>query len=75
MKKENLIQGLTQASKAPEVTANYKQDLESALRILNSYTFENRLQQKGLLSHTLVDSLSLFDALGEKIIAFDQSLK
>ncbi len=39
-----------------------KQDKTSLMRLLellNQYSFENRLYQKGLLSHTIIDSLEL----------------
>jgi hypothetical protein len=74
-KKKNLIQLIKEAAKTPGVSLQYKEDLETVLKILNEYSFENRLQQKGLLTHTLVDSLSLYDALGEKILEFDKSIK
>lgn len=51
-----------------------KISLNKLLEILNQYTFENRLQKKGLLSHTIIDSLELDYSLGEKFIKFDDAI-
>jgi len=45
------------------------------LELLNQYSFENRLYQKGLLSHTIIDSLELDYSIGEKFIKFDNDIK
>ncbi len=45
------------------------------LELLNQYSFENRLEQKGLLSHTIIDSLELDYSLGEIFIKFDNDIK
>lgn len=45
------------------------------LEILNQYCFENRLEKKGLLSHTIIDSLELDYSIGEKFIIFDNSIR
>lgn len=59
-----------------------KDDLEdqtkkSILRlssILNNYTFENRNQMKGTLSHTIVDSIDFNHDVCEDLIEFDKSI-
>lgn len=52
-----------------------RQSLHELLEILDSYSFENRLQQKGLLTHTIIDSLELDYSIGEKFIEFDNDIK
>jgi hypothetical protein len=55
-----------------------EQDRTSLMRLLellNQYSFENRLYKKGLLSHTIIDSLELDYSLGEKFIKFDNDIK
>jgi hypothetical protein len=43
--------------------------------LIDQYSYENRLQQKGLLSHSIIDSLKLDYSLGEKFINFDNEIK
>lgn len=43
--------------------------------ILDRYSFENRLAMKGLLSHAIIDSLTLDNSIGEEFIRFDKSIK
>lgn len=52
-----------------------KDSLRKVLEIINQYNYENRLEFKGLLSRTIVDSLELDQSLAEKLIAFDVSIK
>jgi uncharacterized alpha-E superfamily protein len=49
--------------------------LMKLLELLNQYSFENRLYQKGLLSRTIIDSLELDYSIGEKFIKFDNDIK
>ncbi|QEH42244.1 hypothetical protein [Chitinophaga sp. XS-30] len=59
-------------------TYTSEQDRTSLMRLLellNQYSFENRLYQKGLLSHTIIDSLELDYSIGEKFIKFDNDIK
>lgn len=53
---------------------NKKDSLIKLLAILDNYTFKNRLEIKGTLSHTVVDSLEIDFSLGEKIINFDNEI-
>lgn len=55
-------------------TRTNKIEFTKILEILNQYTFENRLQKKGLLSHTIIDSLELDYYIGEKFIIFDNNI-
>lgn len=50
------------------------QSLEELKGLLNQYSYENRLSKKGLLAHTIVDSLQLSYTLGEEFIKFDNEL-
>jgi hypothetical protein len=43
--------------------------------IIDSYTYENRLEKKGLASRTIVDSLELDYNIGDQIINFDKAIK
>lgn len=44
------------------------------IEILNGYSFDNRLQKKGLLSHTIVDSLDIDYSIGELFLKFDNDI-
>lgn len=48
--------------------------LWKAIEILNLYHFDNRLNQKGTLTHFILDSAELDYSIGEKIIEFDKSI-
>jgi len=44
------------------------------LAILDKYTFNNRFEMKGLLSHTIVDSIELDYSITEKFMYFDKHI-
>lgn len=48
--------------------------LNRLLELLSKYTFENRLKTKGLLTHTIIDSMELEYSIGEKFIQFDNDI-
>lgn len=50
-------------------------DFQIIENILHQYTFENRLEMKGLITRTIVDSLDLEYSLSEKLIWFDSSIR
>lgn len=54
---------------------NKRDSIISLLDILNQYSFENRLQKKGFLSHVVIDSADIEYSLGEKLIIFDNSIR
>lgn len=54
-----------------ELTNREKVSLTLVLKILDEYTYENRLRKKGLLTHTILDSLELESSLTEKLLKFD----
>ena len=51
-----------------------KVSLNTLLDLLNLYSYENRLGQKGLLTHTIIDSLELDYSLGKQFINFDNDI-
>jgi hypothetical protein len=50
------------------------ESLKMLLEILKSYTFENRLNQKGTLAHFVIDSLNFDYSLGERVVMFDNRI-
>jgi hypothetical protein len=74
-KKQNLINLIKDNLIKIEISEQDKISLSKLLEILNLYSFENRLQKKGLLSHTIIDSLELDYTLGEKFIKFDNDIR
>lgn len=50
-------------------------ELLKLLALLHQYTFANRLVQKGLLSHTITDSMELDNSIGERFLEFDDDIK
>lgn len=73
--KEELIKQINEYSKFNIVNKLNQETLKKLLEILNEYSFENRLQMKGTLSHTIIDSLEMDYTIGEKCIKFDDSIK
>jgi hypothetical protein len=74
-KKQNLINLINVLLKEESCNKQAIDSLNHVLFILGKYTFEDRLQVKGLLSHTLIDSLELNYSLGEKFIKFDNDIE
>lgn len=74
-KKESLINLIKESLIKTDISEQDRISLTKLLELLNQYSFENRLQQKGLLSHTIIDSLELNYSLGEKFIKFDNEIK
>jgi predicted ArsR family transcriptional regulator len=66
---------INQYSNLDQVSKQNQEALKKLLEILNEYSFENRLQMKGTLSHTIIDSLDLDATLGEKFMKFDDTIK
>lgn len=64
--KENLIRFLNEKLKETE-----NRSLKKTIEILSFYDFSNRLEQKGTLTHFIIDSSELDYSIGEKIIGFD----
>lgn len=74
-RKESLINLIKKSLAKTDISEQDRISLTKLLELLNQYSFENRLQQKGLLSHTIIDSLELDYSLGEKFIKFDNDIK
>ena len=74
-RKEGLISLIKDSLVENNVCEQDKGSLNILLGIIDEYSFENRLQKKGLLTHTIVDSLELDYSIGEKFIMFDQIIK
>lgn len=54
---------------------NEGKSLERVLEILSEYRFENRLEMKGVLTRTIIDSLELDYSIGEELISFDERIR
>ncbi|WP_066440677.1 hypothetical protein [Chryseobacterium sp. CCH4-E10] len=74
-RKQNLINLIADTLTKMEICEQDKISLNKVLEVLNEYSFENRLQKKGLLSHTIIDSLELDYPQGEKFITFDNEIR
>lgn len=55
---------------APEITAKNKDSLTILLSIINEYKYENRLESKGWLSHSVVDIFNNDFTIGDDLIEF-----
>lgn len=74
-RKESLTSLIKESLVKMDISEQDRVSLIKLLELLNQYSFENRLQQKGLLSHTIIDSLELDYSFGEKFITFDNDIK
>ena len=74
-RKVELISQIANHLAEGSITNQDRISLNKLSEILNQYSFENRFQKKGLLSHTIVDSLQLDYSFGEKFIKFDNDIK
>jgi hypothetical protein len=72
--KEKLLELISFYLGKQEIFSNDKLSLEELSLLLGSYTYENRLEVKGLLTRTIIDSMELSCALGEEFIKFDKSI-
>lgn len=74
-RKTELINLVSSGLQKANVTKQDEKSFNKLLELLSQYTFENRLQKKGLLCYTIIDSLELDYSLGEKFIKFDNDIK
>ncbi len=58
-----------------ELYNSNNQSIKETLKILASYSFDNRLKQKGTLTRYIIDSAEMNYSIGEKVIEFDNSIK
>jgi len=73
-RKESLISLIEENLAKTHISEQDRMSFIKLLTSLNQYSFEIRLQQKGLLSHTVIDSLDLDYSLAEKFIQFDNDI-
>lgn len=74
-RKTDLINLIKVSLSTTYISEQDKTSLMRLLELLNQYSFENRLYRKGLLSHTIIDSLELGHSIGEKVVKFDIDIK
>lgn len=74
-RKADLINLIKVSLSTTYISEQDKTSLMRLLELLNQYSFENRLYRKGLLSHTIIDSLELGHSIGEKVVKFDIDIK
>lgn len=57
-----------------ELSLSKNESISKSLEMLNLYTFENRLNQKGILSQYIIDSAEMDYSIGDKIVEFDVNI-
>ena len=73
--KDDLLLIIKNRLKSPNLNEIEKASLNQLMKIMNEYTFINRLEMKGVLSRAIIDSLTLDYSIGEKFIEFDNRIK
>lgn len=73
-RKALLLDNIAELLQNPGISEKEKTMLERVLALLDHYSFENRLFVKGLLSHTVIDTLELPYSLGDQLIRFDHQI-
>lgn len=73
--KNDLIELIMYCLGQSDIKEEDKLSLKKLNELINQYTFANRLQKKGLLTHTIIDSLELDYSIGEKFIMFDENIR
>lgn len=74
-KKKDLIDFVHFELNQSKIVQIDKESLVTLLNFLEKYTFDNRLENKGLLSRLIIDNLELDYRIAEKIIKFDNDIK
>lgn len=74
-RKDNLAHLIKERLAKKDLSEPDRRSFIELLKLLNLYSFENRLEQKGLLSHTIIDSLELDYSFGDQFIRFDNDIK
>ncbi len=72
-KKELLITKIKDVLILPDITSEKKNSLTTLLKIVEKYTYRNRLNSKGAISHIIIDNLNLRYSFCEEFILFDKS--
>lgn len=57
-----------------KLSLSKNESIAKSLEILNLYTFDNRLNQKGTLSRYIIDSAGMDYSIGDKIVEFDANI-
>ena len=73
--KQKLLDLINNIYQNVDLSNSEKTSLGKTLKLLEKYTYENRLEMKGTLTRTIIDSLELSYSLGEKLIEFDQCIR
>ncbi|CDS91589.1 hypothetical protein SF1_38820 [Sphingobacterium faecium NBRC 15299] len=73
-KKQNLIDVINCALNKTDIIDQERESLNALLDVVNQYTYKNRLQKKGFLSHFIIDSLDVGYSYGENFIKFDNEI-
>ncbi|WP_025762951.1 hypothetical protein [Dyadobacter tibetensis] len=73
-KKEKLKQFIDLCLSKTDQLESLEPQLKKLKEILEKYNYENRIESKGTLTRTIIDSLELPYTLGEKFIYFDNSI-
>lgn len=74
-KKKDLIDFVRFELNQSKIVQVDKESLVTLLNFLEKYTFDNRLENKGLLSRLIIDNLELDYRIAERIIKFDNDIK
>lgn len=74
-RKADLINLIRDSLATTDISEQDRTSLIKLLELLHLYSFENRLYRKGLLSHTIIDSLELDYSIGEKFLKFDNEIR
>ena len=72
-RKNNLINELSERLEK-SCSETERKELKLVIAILHQYTYSNRLQKKGMVSHFLIDSSNLDYEIGDPIIMFDKCI-
>lgn len=73
-RKAKLINLIKEGLAEKNISEKNEISFNKLLEILSQYSFENGHQMKGLLAHTIIDSLELEYSIGEKFIKFDNDI-
>lgn len=72
--KNDLINFIKAILEKKELSTENRSSCNILSALLAEYSYENRLEKKGLLTHTIIDSLELDYSIGEKFIEFDNRI-
>lgn len=72
--KDSIVSKIKLALSEVGESVRKKEDLRLLLDVINQYSFENRFEMKGVLSHTIVDSLEIEYSLADEIMSFDKRI-